>query len=78
MPEGAPKPLSIPAGRFAALLYKGPYAELEQAYDWLFGHWLPESGYDAAHFPIFEEYLNDPRVTPPNELLTRIHCMLAD
>jgi AraC family transcriptional regulator len=78
MPEGAPKPLSIPAGNFATLLHTGPYAELEQAYDWLFGYWLPESGYDAAHFPIFEEYLNDPRVTPPNELLTRIHCMLAE
>lgn len=69
--------IEIPAGKCATLLFKGAYAELEKPYDWLFGEWLPKSGYDAADFPPFEEYLNDPKTTPPNELLTRIHCMLA-
>jgi len=49
---------------------------LEKPYDYLFGHWLPESGLEAANFPPFEEYLNDPKTTPPNELLTRIYCLL--
>lgn len=66
----------IPAGKCATVLFKGPYAELEEPYDWLFGQWLPQSGYEAADFPPFEEYLNDPKETPPNELLTRIHCLL--
>lgn len=75
--HSAPQPMTIPAGRCATLVHKGPYAELEQPYDWLFGQWLPNSGYEAANFPVFEEYLNDPKTTPPNELLTRIYCLLA-
>ncbi|MGH1440574.1 MAG: AraC family transcriptional regulator [Cellvibrionaceae bacterium] len=69
--------ITIPEGKCATVLFKGPYAELEKPYDYLFGHWLPESGYEAADFPPFEEYLNDPKETPPNELLTRIHCLLV-
>ncbi len=69
--------ITIPSGKCATLLFKGSYAELEKPYDWLIGHWLPESGYEAADFPPFEEYLNDPKDTPPNELLTRIHCFIT-
>ena len=67
----------IPGGTCASLLFKGSYAELEKPYDWFFGHWLPQSGYEAMDFPPFEEYLNDPKDTPPNELLTRIHCLVS-
>lgn len=69
--------MKLPAGRYATVLFKGSYAELEQPYNWFFGEWLPNSGYEAADFPPFEEYLNDPKDTPPNELLTRIHCLLV-
>ncbi len=68
---------SIPKGKYATLVFKGSYAELEKPYNWFFGEWLPNSGYEAADFPPFEEYLNDPKVTQPNDLLTRIHCLLA-
>lgn len=74
--EQDPENLQIPAGRCATLLFKGPYAELEKPYNWFFGQWLPQSGLEAADFPPFEEYLNDPRTTAPSELLTRIHCLL--
>lgn len=70
------KHYTIPAARCATVLHKGSYAELEKPYDWLFGHWLPQSGEEAENFPAFEEYLNDPKTTPPSELLTRIHCLL--
>ncbi|MES9945576.1 MAG: AraC family transcriptional regulator [Candidatus Thiodiazotropha sp.] len=66
----------IPGGTCASLIFKGPYAELEKPYDWFFGEWLPQSGYEAVDFPPFEEYLNDPKDTPPNELLTRINCLV--
>jgi AraC family transcriptional regulator len=66
----------IPGGTCVSLIFKGPYAELEKPYDWLFGEWLPQSGYEAADFPPFEEYLNDPKDTPPSELLTRISCLV--
>ncbi|MFW5426156.1 MAG: GyrI-like domain-containing protein [Methylophagaceae bacterium] len=69
--------IQIPAGKYATVLFKGSYAELEQPYNWFFGKWLPNSGYEAADFPPFEEYLNDPKDTAPNELLTRIHCLLV-
>jgi len=75
--DDAPEKLTIPAGRYATLLFKGSYAELEKPYNWLFGEWLPKSGYEAADFPPMEEYLNDPKTTPPSELLTRIHCLLS-
>jgi len=75
--EDAPAKMLIPAGRYATLLFEGSYAELEEPYNWFFGEWLPNSGYEAADFPAMEEYLNDPKDTPPNKLLTRIHCLLA-
>lgn len=68
--------VKIPAMLCASVLHKGPYAELERAYRHLFRDWLPESGYEAADFSCFEEYLNDPRETPPQELLTRVHLPL--
>lgn len=70
--------VTIPAGECVSVLFKGPYAELEKPYDWLFGHWIPNRGVEMANFPPFEEYLNDPKDTPPNELLTRIYCLLAE
>ncbi|MCG8018604.1 MAG: GyrI-like domain-containing protein, partial [Candidatus Thiodiazotropha sp. 'RUGA'] len=78
--EGAKVPESnqIPGGTCVSLLFKGSYAELEKPYDWLFGQWLPQSGYEAADFPPFEEYLNDPKDTPPSELLTRINCFVTN
>lgn len=76
--DDAPEKMVIPAGRYATLLFKGSYAELGKPYDWMFGEWLPNSGYEAADFPPMEEYLNDPKETPPNELLTRIYCLLSE
>lgn len=75
--DDAPEGMQIPAGRYATLVFKGSYAELEKPYSWFFGEWLPQSGFEADDFPPFEEYLNDPKETPPNELLTRIHCKLV-
>ncbi len=65
--------VEIPAMLCASVLHEGPYAELERAYRHLFRDWLPQSGYEAADYSCFEEYLNDPRDTPPPALLTRVH-----
>lgn len=64
----------IPAGRCAILTYTGPYNEMGKAYNWMFSEWLPTSGVVPADFPMFEQYVNDPRTTPPAQLQTRI-CM---
>jgi AraC family transcriptional regulator len=62
----------IPAGTYVKLLYKGPYADMKSAYTWLYGTWLPQSGYEPADFPGVEEYLNSPVDVAPSELLTNI------
>lgn len=61
----------IPGGRHAVVLHRGPYAQLPRSYDELFT-WLPSSGEEPADAPLFEVNLNDPRNTPPAELLTEI------
>jgi AraC family transcriptional regulator len=66
----------IPKGQYATLLFKGPYPEIKAAYSWMFGEWLPNSGLQMGDFPPMEEYLNDPKETAPEELLTRIHCLI--
>ncbi|WP_095590271.1 AraC family transcriptional regulator [Actibacterium ureilyticum] len=64
----------LPAGPGAVLHFKGPYAGLKAAYDYLFGDWLPKSGRDPADAACYELYLNSPMDTAPEDLLTDI-CM---
>lgn len=64
------QPNEIPAGRQAACLYTGPYNQLEQAYHQL-SQWVKENGYTPTGIA-YEFYLNDPSVTPENELQTKI------
>jgi AraC family transcriptional regulator len=70
--EGEARLIEQPPLRCAVLRHKGPYAELEQAYRWLYRVWLPQSGHEPADAPPFEEYVNDPRTMPPPEWLTDI------
>lgn len=62
----------LPAGRCAVLTYQGPYSGIATVYDALFGNWLPKSGEEPAYIPCFELYLNSPRETSPEDLLTKI------
>ena len=71
MPENL-EDVCAPGGRMAVMHYKGPYAGLKAAYDYLFGEWLPNSGEEFRDAPSFEVYLNDPMDTAPDELLTDI------
>ena len=70
-PEGL-EPFDLPGGKSAILTFKGPYVGLSAAYDSLFGGWLPQSGETPADEPCYEIYLNDPRSTVPEDLLTEI------
>jgi hypothetical protein len=40
-------------GECAMLHHQGPYASMRAAYQWLYGQWLVQSGYAAAHSPLF-------------------------
>ncbi|MQQ10450.1 helix-turn-helix domain-containing protein [Epibacterium sp. SM1979] len=68
---------SISGGATAVLLFKGPYAGLHDAYKYLYGVWLPQSGREARDAPCYEVYLNSPSDTAPEELLTQICLPLA-
>lgn len=68
--------LSTPGGSCAIVLHVGPYAELERAYDWLYGQWLPDSGRTPADAPCCEAYLNDCRTLPPTEWRTEVRLAL--
>jgi AraC family transcriptional regulator len=61
----------VAGGRHAQVLFKGPYAKLPEAFDAIY-RWLPTSGEEPADRPMFEVNLNDPRTTPPEELLTEV------
>jgi len=77
-PIGPPLEVTeIQGGPHAILRHKGPYADMDAAYHWLYGEWLLKSGREAADAPIYEEYLNNPRDTPPTELLTHISLPLS-
>jgi AraC family transcriptional regulator len=62
----------VQAGPYAVLSYIGPYASMHAGYEWLYAHWLPQSGREPAEGPLVEEYLNNPRDTAPSELRTEI------
>ena len=64
------EPLNLFDGEYAKLLYTGPYADMKDAYQWLYGVWLPQSGYNVADAPCVECYLNNPQEVSPAELQT--------
>lgn len=66
----------IAGGEYAILRHKGPYSDMQSAYQWLYGEWLTSSGREVADQPCFEEYVNNPREVPPAELLTDIYMPL--
>jgi AraC family transcriptional regulator len=60
----------------AVLVMKGAYTGLQEAYEWLYGQWLPQSGRMPADQPSYEIYLNSPMDTAPADLLTQIYVPL--
>ncbi len=64
-------------GAHGVLVYKGPYAAMQPAYDRLFGTWLPQSGREARDAPVLEIYLNTPMDAAPQDLLTEICLPIA-
>jgi AraC family transcriptional regulator len=75
-PEGEIGVQELPGGKYALMKHQGPYAGLGAAYQRLYGGWLPKSGYQLREAPAFEEYLNSPQNTKPEDLLTLIYLPL--
>jgi AraC family transcriptional regulator len=72
-PEGEFGVMELAGGSYAVIRHKGPYEELGKTYQKIYGGWLPKSGYHLRDVPAFEQYLNSPMNTKPEELVTLIH-----
>ncbi|MGB3279667.1 MAG: AraC family transcriptional regulator [Pseudorhodobacter sp.] len=69
--------MTLPSGRHAVLRVKGPYTALPAAYTQLYREWLPMADEVPANSPVYELYLNNPRETAPEDLLTEICLPLS-
>ncbi len=66
----------LSGGLFARHRYTGPHDEVRRGYDRLIRGWLAHSPFTMASRPSREEYLTDPRATPPEEIETLLHIPL--
>jgi AraC family transcriptional regulator len=64
--------VDVPGGRFAVLRHKGPYSGLPDAFAYLYGRWLPDSGEELRDAPNMEIYHNTPMNAADEDLLTEI------
>ncbi len=67
----------LPEGRYAVTTHHGEYTTLGQSYARLCSEWLPKSGEELAAAPALEFYLNSPKTTKLDELLTEIWLPLV-
>ncbi len=51
--------MEIPAGKYAFVRFEIGAHEFQDAWDWVYGSWLPESGFQPDDGPCFELYQND-------------------
>jgi DNA gyrase inhibitor GyrI len=73
-PEKPPAGLQhrvIPSGKYARFVLNGPYTQIWQAFDQVFKT-LAEKKVELRPEFCIENYLNDPRATPEDQLLTEI------
>ena len=68
----------LPAGRYAKTVHVGGYDKLPDTWAHFLGEWLPASGERLGSGPSYERYVNDPRQTPKEQLLTEIYVPIAD
>lgn len=63
----------IPAGRWAVFRHTGPYNTLWQTWRAIYRDWVPSAAVELRDAAPFEDYVNDPRELPPEQLITDIH-----
>ena len=69
--------LEISGGKYAIAHFEiddnEAAAQHSAAWEYLYGQWLPESGYQPADSPVFEVYANDPSQHPERKHLIDIY-----
>jgi AraC family transcriptional regulator len=67
---------TIPAGRCARLTHTGPKSTFGKRVEFLYAHWLPQSGEEPGEFPLFFKRVKFFPDVPENESLTEIYLPL--
>lgn len=62
----------LPAGKYALARFELGGDGYQEAWDWVFCTWLPESGYLPDDRPCFEMYHNDPKTHPEGKCIVDI------
>ena len=64
--------MTIPGGKFAVGRFELAHDEYEDAWNMVFGQWLPQSGYQPDDRLGYELYHNDPKDHPENKCIVDI------
>ncbi len=64
--------MTIPGGKYAAARFELSNDEYEEAWDMVFGGWLPASGYQPDDRLCYELFHNDPKEHPENKCIVDI------
>lgn len=59
--EGEIGKLTLDAGLYGIGRFELSSADFGEAWDWLYGSWLPASGYEPDDRPCFEMYVGEPK-----------------
>ena len=70
--EGEVNTMDLPGGKYAVAHFELDADEYEGAWNFVFGSWLPESGYQPDARPSYEFYRNDPSQHPEGKHLVDI------
>lgn len=66
---------TIPGGRYAVMRYDGPLAQIAGAWDTIMRDWLPQSGMQLDHRPMFERYGVDQQYDPRTGIIQCDICI---
>ena len=66
----------IPAGKYAVAHFEITPDQYQDAWNAVYGGWLPESGYQPDDGPCYELYLNNPKEHPEGKHIVDI-CVLV-
>ncbi len=87
VPEDGIEVKTISGGKYAVFTHIGPYNDVQEVYDAIYGEWVPANctcGDDCEctpddcrcalrDEPVFEKYVNDPERVAPGKLKTEIY-----
>ncbi len=71
--EGEIGKMVIPGGKYAVAHFIIGADEFKCAWDFIWGEWLPESGYQPDERPCFEVYMNNPNEHPEHKSIVDIY-----